>query len=83
MIAIITIYIYIYVGVCKDGDTYIYNPFMLSRQQNIAIQWWDRGWKFGHYLYLWWLQEKNAEKKIWGPQNKLKDIRQKMKNWEQ
>ena len=25
---------------------------------------------------------KNAEKQIWGPQNKLKDIRQQMKNWE-
>lgn len=41
MITIITIYIYIYivyVGMCKDGNTYTYNPFMFGRQQNIATQ---------------------------------------------
>ena len=32
-------YIYIvYVGMCKDGNTYTYNPCMFSRQKNTAIQ---------------------------------------------
>ena len=43
MIAIITVYIYtyiyiVYVGMCKDGNTYTYNPCMFSRQKNTAIQ---------------------------------------------